>query len=338
MNYDKLILKEVEESLNEILKRNISQTELEALLTKLYLIMENQVQIYLYQYETTTNFLPIQSPNNIISSPIPFNYIQNVQQNLIMTPYLYPNLYQNHFNLQPTLTATKHPGRVHSSTKNKDKTTKKHQKSRDTEKHSKHVKKESRKVKKEGKKARKDKKKEVKWAITKDGQILIQYDSEHPFNGIISYLKKQPGQNIFDAIEVTSSSTLGNYIPINIIYDENEKNDEKSFWSRDIPDSWISIHFKTHKIIPTGYLIHKKPGFSIPISWVIEASNDNQNWEIIDKQNDCKELSSKNYLTFEIKNKKSFSSIRVKMIEQNSNGCYVLIIQTFEVYGTLIPN
>ena len=101
-------------------------------------------------------------------------------------------------------------------------------------------------------------------------------------NGIISSLLKKSA-----SIEVNSSSTLDDmHSPQNlIIYNDNEK----YFSSKNLENSWVSFNFINYSVIPLNYTLQSDFDNIIanPKDWVIEGSNDNVSWSIIDEQKKC---------------------------------------------------
>lgn len=112
---------------------------------------------------------------------------------------------------------------------------------------------------------------------------------------------------------------------------------KKSFWTKNEQISWICVDFKKYKIKPTHYTIRSCQGADYPKSWVIEVSNDNNKWDVIDEQTDCSYLNgSYNVHTFKINNQNrcNVKYIRIRQI-QNCNNTYHLGIGSLEFYGTI---
>ena len=63
---------------------------------------------------------------------------------------------------------------------------------------------------------------------------------------------------------------------------------------------FFCIGFKEHRVIPTNFELSQNSAH--PKSWIIEASNDNDNWDVIDERNNCPFLNGRNFIhTFIIK-------------------------------------
>lgn len=116
------------------------------------------------------------------------------------------------------------------------------------------------------------------------------------------------------------------------------------FHSKNLQNSWICIDFKDNQIIPDSYEIKTYPcsaNDQHPKSWVIEVSNDNSSWFVIDEIKNCSYLNGRCFAhTFKIKSKISqkFSYIRMRLTGPNWFGANSLAIKSFEIYGALLMN
>ena len=153
-------------------------------------------------------------------------------------------------------------------------------------------------------------------------------------NGIISSLLKKSVK-----IEVNSSSTLDDmHSPQNlIIYNDNEK----YFSSKNLENSWVSFNFINYSVIPLNYTLQSDFDNIIanPKDWVIEGSNDNVSWSIIDEQKNVICTNTKRYLrTFSIDNSKfiPFRYLRLRLTGKNWNGDNCLKVGSIEFYGKLV--
>ena len=171
-------------------------------------------------------------------------------------------------------------------------------------------------------------------------KTLFKYDKNNDFSGIFNFLRKKSNENIEKEINVTSSSIHGNFeenLPKNVVLFENQS---KRFISANEPNSWLCFDFKDHQVILTEYTIKTSCLFEKnmrhPRSWVIEGSNDNNSWEILDEQKDCSEINGKSIThTFSINNQelKKFKMIRLRATGPNWDGSNHLFIESFEIYG-----
>ena len=163
---------------------------------------------------------------------------------------------------------------------------------------------------------------------------------EIPFQdspGLFNKIKET--SNINEELKVTRS-TEGYGSDVMTIF--NSDNNHYGPCTGNIPNSWICIEVKNHRIIPTHYTV-KTFGWGHnhwhPKSWVIEISDDNERWEIIDEEHDCSFLNgSFAYHTFPISTNKQheFKFIRMRLTDKNLDSYYYLCTSTFEVFGALI--
>lgn len=163
------------------------------------------------------------------------------------------------------------------------------------------------------------------------------------FDGIINYLRKKSNGNIQNMINITASSVhRSSFSQYNVCLFEER---DKYFQTTNELNAWICFDFKENRIIPTSYTIkssnHNQNGHQ-PRSWVIEASNDNFLWEVLDEVVNCSYLNGQ-YLvhTFHMKNRisKEFRFIRMRQTTHNCHGSdnyYIFTLGSIEFYGRLI--
>lgn len=168
---------------------------------------------------------------------------------------------------------------------------------------------------------------------------------ENAFHGIIHELTKEFGGNVDDKgiVKVTSSSPLnGVYYPKNAVDLDNCK---QYFCSQNIANTWLQYDFQKQKVCPTHYSIRSrhddgKNGHH-PKSWVIEGSNDNSKWTILDSQTDSPFLNDRSAVhTFEIKNaeknREGFRYLRIRYTGPNWYNHNYMVISALEYFGSLI--
>lgn len=173
--------------------------------------------------------------------------------------------------------------------------------------------------------------------------IQFSYNESKKFDGIINYLHMKYKREIFNHINITSSS----------IYDTDQKDFSPSrtiyydtldfFKSKNEENSWICFDFKNYHVIPSGYSI-RSPNMSeiggFLKNWVIEGCNDlNDEWTVIDEQVDCKFLIGRRYdHSFEIQNpkKEKFRFLRLRQKGPSFNGNNNLNIESIEFFGGLL--
>lgn len=168
----------------------------------------------------------------------------------------------------------------------------------------------------------------------KSNGIKIEYNNNDEFNGIINYFIKQKDSNIKDKINISASS-IANGSTNNLIDYENKRN---FLYTSDTLNSWICIEFKTNQIIPKHYTIRPFKDTSHKMkSWVIECSNNNNDWEIIDTQTNCSFLKGEEPHTFTIQNQsnKSFKYFRLRQTGPAWDESTYLVFNAIEIYGII---
>jgi hypothetical protein len=113
------------------------------------------------------------------------------------------------------------------------------------------------------------------------------------------------------------------------------------YWhSRNSPDSWIQFEFKTVMISVTGYAL-KSSGNSCQFlrQWELRGSNDEQNWDILDRRN-TQELDgtyiTKTFTTsVGLSGAKSYRYIRLTQTAKNACGQDYLMLSQVEFFGSL---
>ncbi|KAK8835829.1 hypothetical protein M9Y10_040377 [Tritrichomonas musculus] len=165
-------------------------------------------------------------------------------------------------------------------------------------------------------------------------------NEKDPFSGIINYLRENPSTE--NEVKVTASSVNSNdepYQPRTVILKENN---DGWFISKNRSGSWLTIDFNEHRIIPTDYTIRSYktyPNWAHPKSWVVEVSNDNSKWTVIDEVNNCSFLNGRRVVhTFKIEKNLSdeFRYFRFRQTGPNWINNNHLVFESIEVYGELI--
>lgn len=117
-------------------------------------------------------------------------------------------------------------------------------------------------------------------------------------------------------------------------------NTDFSFYTRDIPNSWICFKFNKCQVSVSEYKIRSdkwnKRGGNHPRSWVIEGLIGNT-WEVIDSRvNDSTLNGAGNVGTFLVqRNTIFYDSIRMMLTDTNWNNKNYLILNSFELFGSI---
>lgn len=166
----------------------------------------------------------------------------------------------------------------------------------------------------------------------------LQFTNNGSFNGILNYIRNA-NVNLID-INVSSiyPSDKNNW-PQNII---NYSNDDSSFCTNDQTNQWICFDFKNHTVIPNYYTIrsfNKQSNVSHLKSWVIEGSNNNASWTILDCETNCSYLNGPKYChSFPIFNPNcdAYRFIRLRQTDLNWRNRNYLKINCIEFFGKII--
>lgn len=168
---------------------------------------------------------------------------------------------------------------------------------------------------------------------------LFSHTNGNEFQGIIRHLLNESNGNIESEVNITSSSIYSSdYKPQNVtLFDKNDH-----FISDNRPNSYLCFDFKDRRVIPSDVTIKTRNGGTNdnqPRSWVIEGSNDNNTWDILDKQEDSPHLHGGNLVhtfTLNNQNSKEYKFIRMRNTGLDWSNNNYLIVCSFEIYGRLI--
>lgn len=165
-------------------------------------------------------------------------------------------------------------------------------------------------------------------------KLSLLYEQNKEFQGIINYI--QTHGNINNDINITSSQLFSNEQSDSprhaIMYNDNSK----YFETKNVENAFICFDFKDKRIVPLNYTIKTASNNSIrPRHWVIEASDDNVNWAIIDRQDNCEYMNGYNRIkTFSINNSQNVKYRNIRMRQTAPN--WYDNNRSIEFYGYLI--
>lgn len=305
--------------LNEVLDKKFTPIELETFLQKLLSILENQVEINLYQNNFSTNNLPMNQLNN--------NYIVFPNQFPSINPIFLPILP----NYSPTFLQPVPQNLIYSNNIKKRK--------KDKSKHKKDKSKSKKKNQSANKHSKSDNRKKLSKKSPSKKFITFPVNESSPFAGIFNFLTKQSNNQITTEIIITASSTS---TVSGAPHDVLNFAERKDFSSQNRKNSWICFEFLNRYLVLSGYSIRTATRVvsAHPKSWVIEVSNDGQNWETIDEEKNCQHLrGSQKTHTFTVKSPKEeeVRFVRMRLTDQNwqGDGNNCLVIDSFELFGSL---
>lgn len=178
---------------------------------------------------------------------------------------------------------------------------------------------------------------------------MFRYDESSPLTGILAYLTNKYNGNVHDmgVVNITSSSIFDGdwmYHPKNAADFESDS----CFFSRDEPNTWICYDFGDNQVIPTSYTLKSsstvESGDHNLKSWVIEVSNDGEEWTIIDSREDNDDLDGTGAThNFSITPGRVEQASRfIRLRETGPNHCadgeqwYFVLIEGFEIFGRFL--
>lgn len=174
------------------------------------------------------------------------------------------------------------------------------------------------------------------------GSSLFLYDRKNEFSGIINFLKSKSEGNIDKEITITAAPLHTSYETDKPrIVTEFEEHNNKSYISTNSENSFICFKFNKCQVNLTNYTIRARKLYNCcyPRSWIVEGSNDNNQWDPLDERINCN-IFNQNHIvhTFDIQNQNRFyyQFIRIRQIGPNSDGNHHFIINAFEMYGHII--
>ena len=185
--------------------------------------------------------------------------------------------------------------------------------------------------------------KSVKSARIHKNEEIYEYDENkiNRFEGIFNHLINK--YNIVDfndqkVFKITSSTVFNSFFPSNVV---DYKDSIHLFSSLQEPNSWIKFDFIERKVKPTFYSIKTTGNQRNEMhlkNWVIEGSNDDKNWEILDSRNNeniLNNISAENTFQMNKEIKDHYRYIRLKQTGPNWSGTHQLGIMKFEIFGSI---
>lgn len=153
------------------------------------------------------------------------------------------------------------------------------------------------------------------------------------FDGILNYLHNHQSK-----INITASSRHGGDL-----YNLIQYNNKTSYFAtKNEQNSWVCFEFENHKVIPSDYIIrtfHIENESHLK-SWVLEGSDDKNDWTILDEQKNNDSLKGAGRVhSFNIKNnQRPFKFLRIRQTGPNwySDSFHFLLMNSIEFYGKII--
>lgn len=178
----------------------------------------------------------------------------------------------------------------------------------------------------------KNRKKQVNLSTT------ISPSKPENMKGIFNYITEVMETNPSSIIDVTSSSFNQQHPPENVIDQPN--NDTQYFESNNEANSWICFDFKNMKISLSHYTLKTwfwGPNFQHLKSWVVEGSDDGNEWTELDQREDEDSLNDAlAFRRFKCAVRVTCRYVRIRSTDIDHSGTHLLILNAVEFYGRLI--
>ena len=146
---------------------------------------------------------------------------------------------------------------------------------------------------------------------------------------IFKYLSEKFGGNVF---KITASSIYSG--PVEYIVEED---DDKLFGTENKPDSWIKFDFKERKVLLDRYTLKTfncSECWNHLKNWVLEVSDDDNNFTEIDRHENCDLLNGKlKTATFEVSHSTPARFVRLRQTGLNWGGYNNLVLNQIEFSG-----
>jgi hypothetical protein len=174
-----------------------------------------------------------------------------------------------------------------------------------------------------------------------DWSRLFEYEGNR-FSGILSHLSSICGGNVHDQgeVEIRCSSATPSYLCPRVADFTG-----KGYWaSQPTPNSWICIDFKTRRVQLDHYSLKGPTSGCYPTDWVIEGSNDNSVWVILDERHTDSLIGCGRIETFGCSRSTSnqqFRQIRWRMTDEGKDNpgekrcCHTAKLCNIEFFGSL---
>ena len=155
------------------------------------------------------------------------------------------------------------------------------------------------------------------------------------YEHIIEHLSEQCHGNVHtqNVVSITSSSIYQDWGVENVV----EQDDNKNFGTLDKANSWIQFDFKERKVLLDHYTLKTVSGnYEHLKSWILEVSDDGENYTEIDRQENCDLLNEGlKTATFNVSCSTPQRFVRLKQNGQNWGGNNYLNINQIDFSGFL---
>ena len=158
------------------------------------------------------------------------------------------------------------------------------------------------------------------------------------YEHIIQHLREECQGNVHtqNIVNITSSSTFFSCKAENVV----EQNDSICFQSDNEVNSWIKFDFKARKVLLDHYTLktyNSNANLCHLKNWILEVSNDGENYTEIDRHENCELLNGNlKTATFKVSCSTPQRFVRLKQIGPNRYGDNYLTINEIEFSGFLL--
>ena len=170
----------------------------------------------------------------------------------------------------------------------------------------------------------------------------FKHQANNEFHGIMRYLTDETNGNIHEngTIEITSNSIVNDDMSYHPKSAVDYQKDNFYFSKDDLEDATVCFDFKDKSIQLSEYTIKTFNGgenHDHLRNWVVEVSNDNEKWEIVDRHENDSTLRGRNIIaTFKAKETSNFYRfVRIRQTGKSWNDSYYFIFYFIEFYGKL---
>ena len=169
--------------------------------------------------------------------------------------------------------------------------------------------------------------------------VFFHPKSAADLNGIFAYLRQQ-NDPIPESIVTPSSSSINNGEGPQYLLEPSDT----FATTNNISNSWFSFDFVDKKVFFTEYTLRTLASSltdyrsNFPRCWVIEGSNNNKTWLIIDQQNNTIFQERNQSHTFRAKNPGTYRFIKIRQTCENSGKAYHFRLSQFELFGAYFEN
>ena len=168
----------------------------------------------------------------------------------------------------------------------------------------------------------------------------LVFSSNGDSNGLFYYLGTNKATTVWSSpsgnnLIVTASSTeSGN--PISLVDRENSE-----WFSAAVANSWVSFYIQVGKLKCNYYSIKTRANNTdyYPRNWILKASNDGTNWNILDTQSNNTALNSvSQWLSLPVVSTTPYSYFQLLQNGLDSSDSNYFCLGEIELYGEFIPN